>query len=181
MMEDLAMHMMEIIMNSIKANSTLIKISISFLTQTNKIMIEIIDNGCGMNKELLDRVTNPFTTSRTTRKVGLGVSFMKGLCESCDGEFSIQSEVGVGTSVLASIRKDHIDVPPLGNIGELMMMCIQANENIDYILTYKDDLDEFVFESITIKEELCGVSINEPEILLWIKEYINQQIRKENF
>ena len=179
MMEDLAMHMMEIIMNSIKANSSLIKILISNLNKTNKIILEIIDDGYGMDKDLLERVTNPFTTSRTTRKVGLGVSFMKGLCETCDGTFEIESKVSIGTSLKATIRKDHIDVPPLGDIGELMMMCIQSDENIDYELTYIDDYKEFVFKSKTIKEELMGVSLSEPDILLWIKEYINQEIRKE--
>lgn len=179
MMEDLAMHMMEIVMNSIKANATLIQIYISILSSSNEILIKIIDNGCGMDEELLNRVTNPFTTSRITRKVGLGVSFMKALCESCDGSFSITSEVNKGTTVLATMRKDHIDVPPLGNLGELLMIAIQSNENIDYELYYEDDLHEFVFKSKMIKKELDGISLNEPEILLWIKEYINQEIRKE--
>lgn len=179
MMEDLAMHMMEIIMNSVKANSSLIKIFISSLSKTNETIIEIIDDGCGMDKEMLEKVTDPFTTSRTTRKVGLGVSFMKGLCESCDGTFIMKSEVGKGTYLKDTIRKDHIDAPPLGDIGELIMISIQSNENIDYELVYIDDYNEFAFKSKTIKEELSGISLLEPEILLWIKEYINQEIRKE--
>ncbi|MBQ7245526.1 MAG: sensor histidine kinase [Firmicutes bacterium] len=176
MMEDLAMHMMEIIMNSIHANSQNIEVKIEESEEKNLIEMSIKDDGKGMTKELLCKIVDPFTTGRTTRKVGLGVSFMKGLTEMCDGSFDVSSEVGKGTLLKASVRRDNIDVPPMGDLGEMMMQCIMADEKIDFDFSYKTDRDEFCFSTKEIKRELDGVSLLEPEILIWIKSYINEGI-----
>ena len=101
---------------------------------------------------------------------------MKGLTEMCDGRFDVESEVGKGTLVKASVRRDNIDVPPLGDLGDMMMQCIMADENIDFVFSYKTDFNEFVFRTEEVKRELDGVSLLEPEILLWIKSYINEGI-----
>ena len=106
----------------------------------------------------------------------MGVAFMKGLTEQCNGTFRITSKVGSGTTVEASVQKDNIDTPPMGDLGEMMMDCIQADESIEFELTYATDSKQFVFQSSEIKEQLAGVSLLEPSILLWIKEYINQGI-----
>ena len=108
----------------------------------------------------------------------MGLAFMKGLAETCNGSFVIQSEVGKGTVVKASVQKLNIDTPDLGDIGEMMMEAIQSDENIDYVLDYSTDQNQFIFESEVVKNELAGVSLLEPEILLWIKEYINQGIEQ---
>ncbi len=176
MMQDFAMHLLEIIMNSVAADCDLITIRILDDIVSNLISAVITDNGKGMSAEMVERVANPFTTSRTSRKVGMGVSFLKGLAESCDGDFHIESEVGVGTTVSVSARKDHLDTPPLGDLGEMMMMAIQADEKIDYEFTYGNGREEFFFSTREIKEELAGVSLLEPDILLWIKQYINENI-----
>jgi hypothetical protein len=101
---------------------------------------------------------------------------MKGLCEICNGSFHIESEEGKGTKVIAEVEKDNIDTPPLGDFGAMMMYAIQANEEIDYTLSYESDQNKFVFTSAEVRAMLDGVSMQEPEILLWIKEYINQNI-----
>lgn len=183
MMQDLAMQILEIIMNSIHADSTLIEISIVDSVNEDRISFEMRDNGKGMSKEVVERVCNPFMTSRTTRKIGLGVSFLKGLTEQCNGNFYINSEVGKGTTVYASVQKSHWDVPPFGNLGEMMMISIQSNEKIDYLFTYKSDFDTFIFDTKEVRKQIEGVSILEPDILIWIKEYINQGIQttKEKF
>lgn len=165
-------------MNSIKAKATKIKILINYNTLSDEIKIVVEDNGCGMDLETVKNVTNPFVTSRTTRKVGLGVSFLKGLTEMCNGSFKIESKLNFGTKVIATLEKDHIDLPPDGDFGEMMMLAIQANENIDYVFEYQYDKNGFIFDTITIKETLDGVLINEPSILLWIKDYINQEVEK---
>lgn len=175
-MEDLAMHMMEIIMNSIHANSHNIDIEIEDSEEKNTISMSIRDDGKGMTKEFLCKIVDPFITTRETRKVGMGVSFMKGLTEMCDGSFDIESEVGKGTLLKATVRRDNIDVPPIGDLGEMMMQCIMADENIDFVFSYKTDSDEFIFRTDEVKRELDGVSLLEPEILLWIKSYINEGI-----
>lgn len=175
-MEDLAMQLLELLMNSIQAGAHHIILKIRDSLKDNIIEMELSDDGKGMNEELLKRVTDPFTTSRTTRKVGMGVAFMKGLTEECGGSFRISSTPNVGTRIYASVQKDCIDTPPLGNLGEMMMECIQASDQIEYEMTYETDSSKFVFQSREIKEQLAGVSLLEPEILLWIKEYINENV-----
>ncbi len=176
MMQDLAMQTLEILMNSVGAKADTVILRIRESEHDNRIDIEVEDNGCGMSPEMVQKVTDPFTTSRKTRKVGLGVAFMKGLTEQCNGSFDIQSTVGVGTTVRASIQKDHIDAPPMGDLGEMIMYVIQADENIDFQFYYTTDNGNFEFLSEAVKQELEGVSLLEPEILLWIKEYINEGI-----
>lgn len=176
MMLDLAMHILEILMNSIHALAKNIKFSIRDSKLDDKIIMIVEDDGKGMSEEQVSKITSPFMTGRTTRKVGLGVAFLKGLTEQCNGEFKVSSKLGEGTTVSASVQRSFIDTPPMGDIGEIIMECIQANEDIDYLFTYKTDEDEFVFDTKEIKKELEGVSLLEPSVLLWIKDYINQNI-----
>ena len=175
-MQDLAMHILELLMNSIHATSFNIYLTIKNSIKENLIEIILIDDGKGMDEKTLNNVTSPFSTSRTTRKIGLGVAFMKALCDQCNGTLVITSEINKGTKIIAKIQKNHWDVPPLGNLGEMMMYAIGANENIDYQFSYIDDKHQFDFNTNQIKEEITPVKIIEPDILIWIKEYINQGI-----
>ena len=113
MMEDLAMHILEILMNSIGAKAGRILLKIRESVKDNIIEITVTDNGSGMSEEMVKTVADPFTTTRKTRKIGMGVAFMKGLTEQCGGTFGITSWPGEGTEVKASIVRDHIDAPPL--------------------------------------------------------------------
>lgn len=178
MMEDIAMHILEILMNSISAGATKLLLKIRNSYKDDVIEIEVDDNGKGMKEEVAKRAADPFTTSRKTRKIGMGLAFLKGLCDTCEGEFKIESEVGVGTKVFAKVKKSHIDTPELGDLGEISMASLQANEDLDYTLEYNNDSTSFIFSSEEIREQLDGVSIIEPDILLWIKDYINQGIKQ---
>ena len=178
MMEDIAMHILEILMNSIGAGASIVLLKIRNSFKDDVIEIEVDDNGKGMSKEKAEKAASPFHTSRTTRKIGMGLAFLKGLCDTCNGEFKIESEEGVGTKVIAKIQKSHIDTPELGDLGEISMDILQGNEDLNYTLEYNSDVGSFIFSLEEIKELLGGVSINEPEILLWIKDYINQGIEQ---
>lgn len=177
MMQDLAMQILEILMNSIHADSTFIEVHMINSVDKDIISFGIIDDGKGMGEEVVKKICDPFITSRTTRKIGMGVSFLKGLTDQCNGSFNIVSEVGRGTTVYASVQKTHWDVPPFGDLGEMMMIAIQSNENIDYLFTYKTDIEKFIFDSKEIRLQIEGISILEPDILIWIREYINQGIQ----
>lgn len=179
-MQDLAMYILEILMNSIHADSKLIKLLISFSKDKDEVLLVLEDDGRGMDEELLKRVVSPFATTRTTRKIGLGVAFLKELCESCEGDLLIESTVGVGTKTTAKYKLSHIDAPPLGNLGEMMMFSIQANQEIDYEFDYREDGYQFKFDTKEIRKELGGLKLDDPEILLWIKDYINQQTRRKD-
>lgn len=173
-MQDIAMHILDIAYNSIRALATNIKIRIDDLKSKNIIQIEIEDNGKGMDKETLSHVTDPFYTTRTTRKVGLGVPLFKEGAIMTGGNFEIQSIVGKGTKISATYVKDHLDTPPLGDLAETLVTLIQADDTIDYYFVYRNDDKEFILDTKEIKNILEDVKINEPEIILWLKDYIKE-------
>lgn len=175
MMQDLAMLILDIANNAIRAKATEIRIDLLNSQKEDRLELSISDNGCGMSEEMQKRVIDPFYTTRTTRKVGLGVAFFKGLADQCEGEFFLQSRENEGTCIGVRLKKSHWDTPPLGNLAETMISLIQADESIEWIYHYQSDKGEFNLETSQIKAMLEGVSLLEPEILIWIKEYIEEQ------
>lgn len=170
------MHILDIAMNSIKANSTQISIAIEESNIKNTLMITIEDNGCGMDEEILRKVTDPFFTTRTTRKVGLGLPMLKESCERCNGYLKLDSKVKEGTKVECVFEKSNIDRPPLGNMGETIMTIINSIEGCELIYSHKTDLNSFVLNTIELKNILENVDIKEYSVLIWIKDYINESV-----
>lgn len=174
MLQDIAMYILDIANNSIRAKAQNIQINVKDSKKENMVLISIQDDGCGMDQEQLHQVTNPFYTSRTTRKIGLGVSLFKELAERCNGSFLIQSEKGNGTFIQAELERTHWDVPPMGNLSEMLVTLIQADQTIEYQFHYLTDQKEFLLDTVEIKKVLEGVSLIEPSILLWLKDYIGE-------
>jgi len=171
------MHILDIAMNSIKANAALVEIKIEDSIKNNWLKITIADNGKGMSEEVINRVTNPFYTTRTSRKVGLGLPMLKEACERCKGYLIIESEIGLGTKVFCYFERDNIDRAPLGNMGETIMTIINSGNNFELIYTHKTDEGEFIFDTRQVKEMLDGIDIRDINVLLWIKEYINENVK----
>lgn len=182
-MQEISLNILDIAQNSIKAQASLITISISKNLTTHTMVCEILDNGCGMTDEQVENVTNPFYTTRTTRKVGLGVSFFKMTAEMTGGSFNITSDVGVGTKVTATYNTEHIDMLPLGDITSTIVTLISVNPDIDFVYKSKVDDSEFTMDTREFKKVLDSVPINSPEVLVFIKDYINENqnsINKNN-
>ena len=177
-MQDLAMHLLDIVYNSIRAKASLIKIFFKDSTLSNEIIMRVEDNGTGMNEETVEKVQNPFYTTRTTRDVGLGIPLLKIGALSCNGSFRLESKENVGTLIEATYQKDHLDTPPVGDLAETLVILIQANENIEYEFHYEEDKLVFDLNTVEIKEILDGVSIVEPDIIIWLKSYIKEGIGK---
>ena len=173
-MRELALNILDIVENSVKANATLIEIGVS--AKDNLLTVSFKDNGKGMSEEFLSKVTDPYTTTRTTRKVGLGLPLLKMEAEMCGGRFSISSKLGVGTVVTTDFQIDHIDRPPLGDLGETMSTLLSGEDNVDYVLTYSVNDVGFTLDTRELKTELDGVPISEPEVLLFVKNYIRENI-----
>lgn len=172
-MVDLSLHILDVATNAFKAKATLVKIIIE--EKEEFIQVSIEDDGCGMSDEVLQQVTNPFFTSRTTRKVGLGIPLFKQTCEQTGGYFNIVSQVGVGTCVTACMYTNSIDAIPLGDIGESIFVLVINPYDIDIWvkMTFKDSQkDEFLIDTREFKKILDGISLKEPSIMVWIKEYI---------
>ncbi len=177
-MKELSMHILDIAQNSVHADSKLVEIEICEKIEKNILEICIKDDGKGMDEETLKKVTNPFYTSRTTRKVGLGIPMLKSAAENCDGSFKMKSEVGKGTELTASFRYDHIDRAPLGNIVDTVVTVVISDIKVDFI--YRHYIDErcFILDTREIKEVLGDVPLNNIDVICWIKEHVKEGLEK---
>lgn len=171
-MKELSLHILDIVQNSVKAGASEIKIEINEFPEKNLLEIIITDNGCGMSKELLSRVKDPFATTRTTRKVGMGISLFEAAAEQCGGHLEIESEPGKGTTLYACFEYNNIDRAPIGNMPETMVTVIMSAPEINYVYTHRRSEKEFRFDTKVIKETLDDVPLTNPDILGWIKEFI---------
>ncbi|WZL74681.1 ATP-binding protein [Clostridiaceae bacterium 35-E11] len=179
-MKELSLHILDIVQNSISANASFIEIIIEEDQEKNFMEIRIIDDGHGMSEELLEKVTNPFITSRTTRKVGLGISLFKAAAERCNGRFHIQSSLGKGTEVSAVFERNHIDRAPLGNMADTIVTIIISNDQIDYIYKHILDSKTFVFDTREIRKIVGDMPLGDIRIIDWIKSYVQDGIKDLN-
>ena len=170
------MHLIDIIQNSVKAGASLITVELDEFVKKDELRMTVADNGCGMSKELLQKVKDPFVTSRQTRKVGLGLSLMEAACERCEGFLDIESTEGIGTKVTAVMKYSHIDRAPIGKVEDTILSVL-LDSSVDIVYLHKVDDSEFVFDSREIKK-IVGNDLSDPEILQWIKEYIRENIEQ---
>lgn len=177
-MRELSLNILDIAENSFKAGANLVEVSV--VQEGNILSIAIDDDGCGMNSELLSRVTDPFTTTRTTRRVGMGIPLIKMQAELCGGKFSIWSEEGVGTKVKATFEIDNVDRPPLGDIADTVVSMIGNLGTAELVFYFKAFGSEFTLDTRAVKAELEGIEINTPEILIFLREMINENIKTKN-
>lgn len=175
-MRELSLNILDIVENSVKAEATLVTIFV--IVKNNILEIKIEDNGKGMSEEFLNRVIDPYTTTRTTRKVGMGIPLFKMASEMAGGQFDIKSKLGVGTITSATFKVDHIDRPPLGNLGESIATLLSGENDCDFLLKVYIDGKAFDFDTRELKEQLGSISMNEPEILLFIKNMINENLNE---
>lgn len=146
-MRELALHILDIIMNSIEAGATRVILVIMESVKNNGLTIVIRDNGRGMPPDLIETVHNPFMTTRTSREVGMGISLFKQAAERCDGYLDIKSQVGRGTTVSAFFKLNHLDRSPLGNIEETLTNLIVGSPDVHFVYLHKTDNRRFCFDS----------------------------------
>lgn len=175
-MRELSLNVLDIVQNSIAAAATLVTVEIA--EAEGMLTIRIGDNGRGMTDEQLERIRDPFYTTRTTRRVGMGIPLFRMAAEMAEGSLTIDSEVGVGTTVTATFRLDHIDRMPLGDIVGTMETLIQLNPTIDFL--YRHTVGEKLFEMDTrsLREVLGDVPLSEPDILGWISGNLTEGIQE---
>lgn len=173
-MRELSLHILDITQNSIAAEAKTITITVHEDKIGDMITITVADDGKGMDEETAAKVTDPFYTSRTTRKVGLGIPMLKINAILCNGDFSLESTPGVGTSISASYQWSHIDRAPLGDMVSTMLTILLGNEDIDFVYTHSVDDKVFRFESKEMKEVLEGLSFQTPEVYDWLKEFLTE-------
>lgn len=173
-MTELSLNVLDIANNSVRAGASLIKIIVNIDTLGDNLTLLISDNGCGMTKEQLSKVEDPFFTTRTTRGVGLGIPFMKQAAVGTGGSFQIESCTGAGTTVTATFGLSHIDRMPLGDINSTVYTLIIANSQIDFMYTYGYNGRSFTLDTREVREILGDIPFTVPEVAAYIKEYLRE-------
>ena len=173
-MKELSLHILDIMQNSIVAGADLVQLDIVEDIKKDILMFSVKDNGKGMSEEMAKSVIDPFVTGRTTRKVGMGIPLLKNAAENTGGKIELTSKEGVGTEIKAYFGYSHIDRQPLGNVAETMLGVITSYENVDFLFSHKVDDKEFKFDTREIKEILGGVSLTQPEVILWLSDFLKE-------
>lgn len=175
-MQEISLHILDITQNSIRAGAKLIEIDIEENIEKDVFQFSVKDDGCGMSEELLNKVTDPFVTTRTTRRVGLGIPLLISGAEATGGNVKIESKVGAGTKICATYSHSHIDRQPLGDIASCMMSLISMNPDIDFVYTHSYENKNFTLDTRELKSVLGDVKLSEPSIALWIKEFVDENL-----
>ncbi len=181
-MKELSLNVLDIAKNSVKAGATLIGIRLDERGDT--LTLTITDNGCGMDRETLKRVVDPFCTTRTTRKVGMGIPLLKLASEQTGGEVTITSRHASehpdthGTEVVATFYKNHIDFTPIGDIVSTVITLLQGSPDIDWEFTHASEAFHVSMDTREMRAVLGeGVPLNEPSVLAWVEEYLSDQYK----
>ena len=175
-MKEISLNILDITENSVKAGATLTEIYVD--EEGDKLTLTIKDDGCGMNEETVKSVTDPFYTTRTTRKVGLGSPLLKLACEQTGGTLSIISSVDEdthGTTVTAVFFKNHIDFTPLGDVISSIVTLIQGHPNTDFLFRHSTERGAVELDTREIRAVLEDVPLDTYEVILWIRESLGEQ------
>ena len=173
-MRELSLHILDVAENSLRAKATLVEIAVIENSDQNRYEIAITDNGCGMDKEYAAAVISPFTTERTTRSVGLGLPLFAATAERSNGTLELTSSPGVGTTVRVMMDRNHIDRPPLGNVGDTIIALLCTESQADLYFLHKVDDEQYVFDTREVKGQLGGLAITTPTVLHWIRDFVNE-------
>ena len=173
-MREIALHILDIVQNSIVAGATEIRVGICEDMTKDTLTVVITDDGCGMSEEFLEKVVDPFTTKRTTRNVGLGIPLFKLAAENAGGDFDVSSTLGKGTVVTAKFVHSHIDRQPLGDMAETMLSLFTSYENIHFLYKHKVNQNEFVVDTKELKKVLGDIPFSAPDVYLWLSEFLKE-------
>ena len=175
-MKELSLNILDIVQNSVKAGAS--QIGVELLETDELFTLLVTDNGCGMDKEMLSHVDDPYTTTRDTRRVGLGIPLLKLAAEQAGGGIDIQSEPGKGTRLTATFAQGHLDKPPLGDIVSTVVTLIQGSPDLDFCYRHVfPDGHEASLDTQTLRQALDGVPLSEPDVLDWIAASLNEEER----
>jgi len=176
-LRELTLHLLDIAANSVSALSQNIHIEVVEDTINDRLFMSVKDDGKGMDAEMVKKVIDPFVTSRTTRKVGLGIPLLKAAAESCNGWFKIESEPGKGTLVEVEFQRSHIDRMPLGDLPSTILTMIIATPEVHWTFRYRVNQEEFFFDDEPLKQELEGVPLSDPMVISFLRDYITEGIQ----
>ncbi len=177
-MKDLSLHILDIVQNSIRADASHIYITIKEHHKTNQCEIAISDNGRGINQNELLQVTDPYHTSRTSRKVGMGLPLLKHAAEQAGGILSIRSARGSGTQLFCNFELNHIDKPPLGDIGGVITQLMTSHPALVFVYKHQTDQGTFELDSREVKEIVGDLAFAGNEVRNYLREMIRENLKE---
>jgi len=175
---ELSLHLLDLMENSLEAGANGIEVEIIEDTARNRLTISISDNGRGMDPQTLERVADPFFTTRTTRHVGLGIPLFKAAARRCNGDLTITSRPGVGTRIVADFERDHIDRAPLGDVPGTLLGVILSHRQCDVRYSHRFDGRVFEFDTGQMRQILGDVPLDHPQVRAWLEDYLAQGYRE---
>lgn len=177
-MQDISLHLLDLVQNSVAAEADCIQLVLSEDPDSGSLTILVEDNGRGMNEAQTARATDPFYTTRTTRKVGLGIPLFQAAAALTGGHLSIRSAPGKGTQLLALFHSNHIDCLPLGSMSETMAALILCNPSIEFVYRHQYKDQTFTLDTREIKAQLGEVPIDHPDVISFIRQYVEEGINE---
>jgi hypothetical protein len=173
-MLELAAHILDIAENSVRAGARLVEIIIIEDNAENLLSIEINDDGCGMTKDEIKKACDPFYTTKTVRRVGLGIPLLTDAAERAGGKLDLESIKGKGTRLKATFQLDHLDRQPMGDIISTLIILIAGNCDIDFLFRHRKNNRQFEMDTRDIRKEIDDISINHPQILKYIRNVLEE-------
>ena len=164
-MRELSLHILDIVENGITAGADIIQIRVEEARSEDLITIIIKDNGHGVPAEKINKIADPFVTSRKTRRVGLGLSLLSAAAERCDGNLAVKTETGKGTEIKATFRYSHIDRAPMGDMAATIATLLMGNPNVDFKYTHIVNANEYVFDTREIRAEIADLALSDPVVV----------------
>ena len=177
-MQDFSLHILDLVENSINAQATRIEINIDEDDKRDLLTIEINDDGMGMSEEMVAKVLDPFVTTRTTRKVGLGLSLFSQAAKECEGNTTITSELGKGTQLTATFQLSHIDLKPWGSMVETILTLVVGNPEINFFYQHRRGDFEYTLDSAVVKRELEGVPFSNPDVVSLLRKDLKESLNQ---
>jgi len=173
-LKDLSLHILDIVENAISAKAKRIDVVVIEEPKEDRLVIEIKDDGIGMDEEISQKAIDPFFTTRTSRRVGLGLSLMAQAAQEAGGILRIESELGKGTKVTATFQYHHIDRKPLGSMIETMTTLLLGNPELNISYTHQKEGKSYTLNSQWLKERFKDRSFTDPEVIQWLRKHLKE-------
>jgi hypothetical protein len=174
-MREISLHILDLVQNSLAAQAKNIWLTVIENSREDKMVIKIKDDGKGMSEKTLQKVLDPFYTTRTTRKVGLGLPLLAANAQACEGNLEVKSVLGEGTSVEAVFRLSHLDRPPLGDMPSTLVALFYGSPEVNFFYVHQCEGQSFQISTAEIKENLAGLSLQDPQVLGWLQEFFREK------
>ena len=177
-MQDLSLHILDIVENSLAAGSRRVEIRVDENIAADQMVIEIVDDGCGMDEERVRKALDPFFTTKTVRRVGLGLPLLEEACRMSNGEMRIESSPGKGTRVRATFQHSHIDRKPLGNMRDTLITLMAGHPQLDLLYEHRRGGKTFSLDTREIRAELGEIPLDAPQVLSALRKLIQSGLEE---